>query len=253
MLIDEMHYRFNLGVDRVASQDRPDFYPNEIDNYLNRAIEVFVKDRYGLNNRKDGFETNQERISNLMTLHIKCPGPQPPLRPTEISNGIYELSLSLLRYRYLFLTSAKLVIEQDDCEKTIDYTAWQIDDSKNLYNEPSFVWSRVHANFGRSTAASTSNIDLPSIYFDTLDKTGEKKFNIKHVYVNYIKRPDRVCLGTYKHIDDLSPSAVTTITHCDIDDSFHQEIVNIAVTLAEADVRDAQAFQIHNNRTQSDK
>ena len=104
MLIDEMHYVFELGLDRVASQDRPDMYPNEKDNYLNRAIAEFVKDRYGFveSQRKLGFETDQERISNLTNLHIKSPVLQPALTPIDLGNGQYELRLSSLLHRYMF-------------------------------------------------------------------------------------------------------------------------------------------------------
>lgn len=253
MLIDEMHFRFNKGLDRVASQDRPDFYPNEIDDYLNRAILEFIKDRYGFNQKKQGFETSQERISNLMNLHIKSPGPQPALTPTEISSGIYELQLSQLAYRYFVLTYARVVIEKNNCTHSIDATNWHIDDSKNMYNEPSYDWKRVHANFGKSTNTATQNIDIPSIYFDCNDKNEVKKFNIKEVYVSYVKTPDRVCLGTYKHIDDQSPSAISAIVHCDLDDSFHDEIVNIAIQMAQADIQDSNGYQIYTQRVNSDK
>ena len=244
MLIDEMHYRFDLTLDRVASQDRPDFYANEKDDYLNRAILKFVKDRYGADNEKKfGFETNQERISNLMTLHIKSPELQPGINPLALTNGLYEVRLSSLLYRYLFLTSAKVLIKKGECTKTIDYTSWQIDDRKTVFSDASFEWSRVLANFGKSTLSTTTNKELPSLYFDTRNKKGVPQFTIETVYLNYIKYPNRVCLGTYKHIDDTSPSATTPVTHCDIDDGFHDEIVNIAVELAYKDIQDQFGFQ----------
>jgi len=171
MLINEMHYEFDLRLDRVASQDRPDFYPNERDAYLQRAITKWVKDRYGVDNpKKTGFETNQERISNLMTLHIKYPV-QPLLTPISAGTGRYELRLSSLAHPYLLLTSARVNIYKDGCTKTIDSKSWQIDDKKNTFNEPNFEWGRVLANFGKSTLVTTNNNELASIYFDTLDYT----------------------------------------------------------------------------------
>ena len=123
MLIDEMQYVFDLGLDRVASQDRPDMYPNEKDNYLNRAIVEFIKSRYGFDKVKEGFETSQERISNLTNLHVKAPMVQPSLVPAEITTGLYEVRLSNLMYRYMFLTSAEIVIRHNGCEKTIRHKA----------------------------------------------------------------------------------------------------------------------------------
>lgn len=255
MLIDEMHYRFKLGLDRVASQDRPDFYPNEIDNYLNRAILDFVKERYGTDNKKKvGFEVNQERISNLMNLHIKSPIPQAALTPINHSNGIYEIQLANLDYRYLFLTAAKVIIAKDGCTKTIDHKSWQIDDRKTVYSDPSFEWGRVLVNFGKSSNSTPStNEDIPSIYFDTNNKKGIQQFTINSVNINYIKYPDRVCIGTYKHIDDKSGAPLTTLTNCDLDDAFHDEIVNIAVRFAHRDIQDQFGYQSSQVQTELDK
>lgn len=259
MLIDEMHVEFDLQEDRVASQDRPDFLDNERDSYFNRSIRKWTKDRYGTNNRlKFGFETNQERISNLMSLHIKFPV-QPQLTPINRGNGIYEIQLDSLAYPYLFLTSAKVTITKDNCTSTIDHTAWQIDDRKNLYNEPNFNWGRVHANFGRSSSTTTNgsnNGELYSIYFDTTDTCGVQQFEITGIQLNYIKTPNRVCRGTYRHIDDTTTTPATAnspIVHCDIPSEFHDEIVHMAVKLAFKDIQDQFGFQSSHRLTEEDK
>jgi hypothetical protein len=245
MLIDEMHYEFDLRLDRVASQDRPDFYDNEKDAYLNRAIEFIIQKWYGTDNpKKTGFETNQERISNLMTLHIEYPVQQ-ALTPTLHAGGKYEIRLRDLIFPYLFLTSARVIIEKDKCTKTIDHTNWQIDDRKNTFNEPSYDWSRVHANFGRSTLPIGTNDDLYSIYFDTTDYKDIQQFNINSVQLSYIKQPDRVCLGTYIHIDDkvtVAP-ANSALVNCDIHQSFHDDIIDQAVLFAFKDVQDQFGYQ----------
>jgi hypothetical protein len=252
MLIDEMHHRFKLGLDRVDSQDRPDFLDNEVDDYLNQAINFWVKDRYGIDEKRYGFETNQERISNLMNLHIKSPIPQPALTPIAYSDGLYEFRLSSLLYRYLFLTSLRVKITKNNCIKTIDYMNHQIDDIKTTYSDASYEWGRVLVNFGKSSATPTTNNLIPSLYLDTTNKFGVQQFEIINVQVNYIKYPNRVCLGTYKHIDDTSPSLLTPITSCDIDDSFHDEIINISVNFAQRDIQDPTGYQLYNNQIKID-
>ena len=258
MLIDEMQHEFDQQVDRVSSQDRPDFYPNEKDVYINRSIKIWTKARYGTQNKsKSGFETNQERISNLMSLHIKYPI-QPALIPIDLGGGLYEIQLSVLSYPYLFLTSAKIVIEKDNCTKTIDNTSWQIDDNKNMFNEPNFEWGRVHANFGRSSSTvidGSNNNELYSIYFDTNNRSRVQQFTIKSVELNYIKTPNRVCLGTYHHIDDKinPPNVNTSIQHCDIPSEFHNEIVSIAVKLAFKDIQDQFGYQASERLTEQDE
>jgi hypothetical protein len=255
MLINEMHYVFELGLDRVASQDRPDLYPNEKDNYLNRAIVEFAKTRYGFdeNKQKHGFETDQERISNLTNLHIKSPMVQPALTPLDLGNGIYELRLSALAYRYFVLTSAEIKIRKNGCEKSLRHTAWQIDDKKTVLSDPSYDWGRVHANWGKSTNATSGNQYLGSIYFDTTDKRGVQQFEILSACINYLKYPNRVCIGGYKHIDDTSGAPTTPVTQCDIDDIFHDEIVNIAVSMAYKDIQDQFGYQTSERRVESDK
>ena len=252
MLIDEMHFEFELRLDRIASQDREDLFPAERDAYLNRAILFFAKDRYNDDNAKRfGFETNQERISNLANLHIKSPYLQPAVVPIQIADGLYELKLNSLLHRYLFLTSAKVKITKDNCSKTIDAISWQIDDVKTVYSQPSFDWGRVHLNFGKSTTvAPANNIDLGSLYLDTLDKKGIQQFDINEIYVNYVKYPNRVCLGGYKHIDDQTPAITTPVSHCDIDAGFHDEIVNLAVQFAFGDIQDPTGYQIYTQQTQ---
>jgi hypothetical protein len=253
MLIDEMHSEFDLRLDRTDVQDRPDFYDNERDSYLNRAIRHWVKERYGTDNKKKaGFETNQERISNLMSLHIRFPV-QAALTPVNKGNGIYELQLSRLSFPYLFLTGASVTIKKGDCTHTIEHTAWQIDDRKNTYNEPSFTWKRVHANFGRASTSTTNNRELYSIYFDSNDGFGATQFEVTSVSLSYIKYPDRVCLGTYKHIDDKTTATTTAIAHCDVPLEFHDEIVNIAVELAQKEIQDQFGFQTSRIITESEK
>jgi hypothetical protein len=255
MLIDEMHYEFDLRLDRVASQDRPDFYDNEKDAYLNRAIDAWVGDRYNFNQQtKKGFETDQMRISNLMTLHIEYPLQQ-PLVPLYHGNGRYELQLRDLSFPYWFLTSARVLIEKDDCSKSIDHKNWQIDDRKNTFNEPNFDWGRVHANFGKSTLNSDVNADLYSLYFDTTDYKDDPQFTIKNVRLSYIKQPNRVCLGTYIHIDDKTtvPPNNSSVVHCDIHESFHDEIVDEAVKFAFKDIQDQFGYQSSQQITNDNK
>ena len=245
MLIRQMHHEFNLTADRIASQDRPDFYPNEIDDYLNRAIKMWVRRKYGSDNpKKMGFETSQERISELMSLHINYPL-QPAITPINKGNGIYEIKLNTLAFPYLFLTGAQVVISKGDCKHTVDHTMWQIDDRKNTFNEPNFDWRRVHANFSRNSTPGTANNSLYSLYFDTTDFQRVQQFNVDSVYLSYIKSPNRVCIGTYKHIDDTSTGTTSAVVHCDIHEDFIDEIITLAAMLALGDMGDQVGFKIN--------
>jgi hypothetical protein len=286
MRIDQMHYNFELELDRVASNDRPDFMPWEIDEYLNKAIWKFVKTRYGISQTKFGFETNQKRIDELSSLHIKSPEVQPPVIPINLGNGRWEVRLSSLGnnlngqyFRYLFLTAAEVVIRKGNCTKKIRHTSWQTDDRKLSLTEPSWKWNRVLANFGRSTFITIpvdnanlldrqydtadlmvndglatekfNNDELRSLYFDTSTYEGEEQFTIDSCCISFIKYPNRVFFGGYDHIDKHSTSTNEPI-HCDIDESFHAEIVRLAVEYAQQDVQDQAGIQISAKKTTED-
>lgn len=276
MLIDQMHYHFRLLHNRVASNDRPDFTALEIDLFLNLAIDKFEKTRYnfdkfvmqGRSPQEIGFESNQYRIDELSSLHIKSPEIQPEITPAAVVDDVYEFRLNDLGnningqyYRYMFATKIVLKVQKDDCIKYIDAYNWQIDDRKTSYNATSWKWNRALCNFGKSstvipsiantnlmspdyalnlstgstTTQTNRNDELSSFYIDTKNRLNKPEFEVIGARVSYLKRPNRVCLGTYSHIDKNSSNVPV---HCDINDAFHNEIINIAVELAAQSVQD---------------
>ena len=69
MTINEMHIATKLGLDKTSALDLPSYEPEEIDYWLNRAINVFIKTRYsGTNAKNESFEQSQKRIDDLRTL-----------------------------------------------------------------------------------------------------------------------------------------------------------------------------------------
>lgn len=272
MRIEQMHYNFELGIDRVASNDRPDFMPWEIDEYLNSAIWKFLKDRYKINEARESFELNQYRMSELANLHIKSPELQPAVTPINLGNGRYEVRLDSLGsningqyFRYLFLTKAEITIRKT-CSKKITLHLYQTDDMKTTFNQPDWDWGIIHGMFGKSTFITTpvtpapplvtdsmdvtariltptagpvleryNNDQLQSLYLDTTDIHGVSQFDVVNAYISYIKYPNRVFFGGYDYIDKHSTSTSSPI-HCDIDEGFHKDIIEIAVRLAANDI-----------------
>lgn len=286
MKIDQMHYNFNLELDRIASSDNYDIKPWEIDEYLNKAIWYFLKDRYQIDPRnKRGFETDQERISALSSLHIKSPQVQPGIEPIDLGNGLYEVRLNQLGdningqyFRYLFLTDGYIKARKEDCSKYISMKQWQVDDDTTIYSDSSWKWRRVLVNFGKSTYShphsdnSADNVDgteadftanllpdtdykddeLSSLFFDTNNVYFNQEFEIDEVFLSYVKYPNRVFVGGYDHIDGLSTADSDPI-HCDIEPAFHDEIVRIAVMLAMEDIQDQLGIKISNTKVTKDK
>lgn len=281
MTIQEMHYEVRLLKDSIDAASRAGLETWEIDSYLNRAIWVFLKQRYGYDfESRRGFETDQARITQLSNLHIKSPELQPAIVPTYIGDGRYELRLNDLGkningqyFRYLFLTDGYIVAKKGNCTKKIPISQWRLDQLKTSLNDSSWLWRRILVNFGRSTfinshvlpvgstqdADTTANLDnnrlnideLSSLYFDCTNKFDVQEFDIVEVCLSYLKYPNRVFFGGYDHVDKLS-NVNTPPIHCDIDEAFHNEIVNIAVGLIREDLQDQLGIQVSTNRVSLD-
>lgn len=244
MTITQLHYELGLELNKIDSNDRPDLLPAEKDAYLNRAINRWLIARYGSEQPKRGFETDQLRISNLASLHVKSPELQAAIVPSSLGSGIYEVDLSSLTYPYFVLTRARVDIADNTCTVSKEEVkVVETDDRNNIrFLEPSFTWKRVNARFGKSSNAA----DTQSLYLDT-----NNKFTITNVYLDYIKKPNTVFIGTY----DRTPIGLgnsTTPVECDIDSSFHPEIVTLARLEVERDLFN-QMPQLTISQSQFDK
>lgn len=268
MRIEQLHHLVKLKANRIDSQDKLDIEPHEIDDYLNKAIWIYLKERFGVlpEQVKRGFETDQVRISQLSSLHIKSPQVQPAVTPIELAPGLYEVRLNSLGrningqyFRYLFLTSAIIKASKDGCTKDIRLYHKQEDDTKNTYSSANWIWGQANYNFGKSNFVNThvkpntsnqdpdttmnlednrprfNNDELSSLFIDVRDVYGNKAYDVDKVCISYIKYPNRVFYGGYDHIDGMSNTNSPRID-CDFDEITCNDIVDIAVRLIEGDI-----------------
>ena len=238
-----MHTEVVLQADKLDSQINQDLDARIIDSYLNRGILRWLKKRYGYSREeREGFETNQQRIDELSSLHIKSPEEQPRITPTPLSaTGIFEVPLvvsnNYLKYDYLHLTRARIDISSNDCVKRVVYNNKQTDDRDTFYDKPSFKWGNVRATFGRSSIQT----DESAIYFDS-----DGDFDIDYVYLDYLKLPRTVFIGGYDHINgDPDYTAISGNSFdCDIDPGFHEEIVEAAVLEIKIDLENQVGYKL---------
>lgn len=234
MTVQELHYDFKLKLDKVDSQQKRNLKDWEVDWFLNDAIQVFLNQVVGGNNiRLTGFEGEQRRIDDVRTLVIKSPSSlQPELTPLTINSNLYELPLASLNFDYYQLIRLRVDISKTGCSnKNIGVTQVQHDDLDEAllspFNRPSFVWGDVLTVYG----ASTNNTTEGSLFFYTDD------FSVISVYPEYIKRPNRVWVGTYNSLDDkyiigVNPPPPQTTVECDLPETTHPRIVDLAVDIA---------------------
>lgn len=247
MTILGMHAQFDLEIDRISSGNSPDFNQREKDDYLNKAIWIFINQHYDSYKLKPsgGFETRQFNTDALRNLLIKFPEEQPALIPVEHERGIWELPLSSLEYEYWHFIRGQASIVKDNCKKLVKFNLVEHDDAYSSYNKPSYKWGRIIARFGKSSFSpnTTLNDEKGSIYLET-----QNDFDIENVRIEYLKYPKKVFLGGYNEINGVY-SASSDPVNCDIDAAYHQEIVSIAVREALRDVQDTTGYQLKDVQT----
>lgn len=231
MTIAEAHYQFKLNMDRIDSLSKQDFNVAEIDWLLNEAQLVFVKQRASQSNQKrQGFEASQKRIDDLSTLVIKYPV-QAGLVPV-LDDGVYEIDLSNLSYKYLQLVSASAEVKlSEDCLKKVPLRFIQHDDYLTAIRDPfnSGSLEFIPFNYGRSSnGGSTSLYVYPNDYIITF------------VYPEYIKYPSQVSYGNYTYIDGNNYAT----TDFELPDHTHQEIVDIACQIASLNIENPEYLQL---------
>lgn len=252
MTILEMHYDFKVKVDKVDSLNIDSFNDAEIDWIINYAIDVFVKQRYGItNNKQYGFEVIQKRIDDLRTLHKK----EYEITPTLYKTDLYEAPLnqivdpitSNVLDNYWFTTRLRVDIRKGQCDKNVGVKQVQTDDlNKALgysFYGPDFNWGRVIATFN---SASDSVNESGSIFLNTKD------FEVVKVYIDYIKKPETVWLGTYTNITGILDPNIDNPVDCDLPNSTHSEIITLAASLALGLISDPNFMQLKQQYMESE-
>lgn len=241
MTIQEFHYAFKIAMDRVDSLSNIDFNPYEVDFFLNEAQKVFINRRFSAmsNPKLQGVEASQKRIDDLSTVIVKYPL-QPGITPVADS-GVYELNLSNLLFPYFHIMSASAdVLTSPGCESRIQLKFVQHDDYRELLKDPfnDADFEFIPYNFGLSSDQTTSSIYMYP-----------NQYSIKKVYVEYIKQPAKMSLGTYTYIDGTTYPPTTS----DLPTYTHNELVDIAVQLASLAVANPEYVEYKNYKANNNE
>ncbi len=240
--VSELHYDFRIKMDRVDTLSQQDFNDAEVDWLLNEAQMVFVNRRFSYNSnpKQTGFENSQKRIDDLSTLVVKYPT-QPPILTTMVSPGVYEADLSETVYPYLHLLNAfvDLSISEGCTFSGVPLRFVQHDDLRESLKDPfeSSSYDAVLYNLGRSSSGTSTSI---YIYGGNLPLS-----SISSVYVEYLKVPSRISLGTYTYIDGNTYPAATS----ELPNSVHSELVDIACELAALNIENPEYIQLKTQKT----
>lgn len=248
MRIEEMHWELELVYNKIASNHKKRFTDAEKDRILQRAITEYKDIFYSGNNSKKyklGFEVTQQRIDMLHTLVVGEPE-QPALTPFTSSNNIYEFKLSDLVHPYCH--HLRSYITTKECKLPIKVKIKQSGDLDKILEDenskPSLVWKRAIGRIRKSS--DTSDQESKSLYIYT-----GGLFTPIGLYMEYLKEPAQVCLGTYTQfptIDNPNPTIIKPQVHCDLPSEYHNLVIDIAAIEIARILEDVNRIQVRSDR-----
>jgi len=205
--IAQMH----IGVKNLLPFNRyDDFEPEEIDLYLNEAIELFVSQKYNdfvdARSQNLAFEEVQKRLDDLRAILIT----DKELTPIAV-NETFNYGVAALPGNYKFLVEDSTLVYYNACSD-ISYTL-DVDKHISTFSNGSEVVVenrlKTSSNFrsNHSIAFKKTSYESPlsrirgnnlEVYFEP------KKFIPKKIYIDYIREPQKVDLSSSKDCD-LAP------------------------------------------------
>lgn len=214
-----MHTAVKLGLDKTSSLDIPAFEDEEIDLWLNKAQDRFVKQRlFGNNYVGKSFEMDSKRISDLEQLVVnKETSVDPWTEVTEypnttsinISAEIEVTGPPVINFMYYISSRSKISRTNPTiADGYVDNVMIShVDIPKFVstgYNSPRFVHPVCWIEDG-------------FIYIMHDDLTTEYDETDQTFFITFIKEPVEMDL--------------TGVVSCELDASTHEEIVDIAVNM----------------------
>jgi hypothetical protein len=224
-----------MSSDKVGGNDRRSYSSSQVDWLLNRAQDLLI------NNYVTLFEADSRRVNELATLHVKSPlqGSIPAIQASTASINnrtvyIYEANLGNLNFAHHSITRISGLLRNSNCDykargRYIDND--DIDDAlENSFDldEKSFL-----VNIGRSSVTVTGREPV-SLYLYTLYPLPNS-----NVFVEYIKKPQRMSLGGYTYLDNVA----AVLTECELPEILQSKLVETAVMLAYGNIND-EAYQL---------
>ena len=228
MNIRLIHYNVKKRLAKLATEDKIDLNPAELDEEINRGIIAWVRDQIAL-----GVESNEIINQKLSTLVV-----QETVSTYDVANNNYsfEYMFSNLTYEVMHIMRVTADLTATDCSKTdcnIFFT--QYDDlhyklNSNLFG-PSIDWCRALYTIGKDS----TTLGAKSIFIWT-----NEDFQPGEITITYIKKPEEVTIGGYNDIDGVAK----TVTECDLPEESHDEMIDKVVANIASNLNDPN-FQLY--------
>lgn len=208
MTVQELHYAVDQGLQKVGSYAYDNFLPEEIDLWLNRGQEQFIKDKafQHADRKQIGFTGTQKRLDDLrLIIRLDYMDDVTPQAGVEFQQ--FNLPLD-----YLYLINIRASIYSDKCKPAT--TA-----SPNI-RVPVRIVNNKEIYFLQQDPFARSSADSPLAILSDRDIKvfqNSENFILEGIEVDYIRTPQEINL----QLNQTSELAEHT----------HQEIVDLTVTL----------------------
>lgn len=201
MTVQEMHYAVDQGLQKVGSYVYDTFLEEEIDFFLNKMQERFIKDRVFRTSdpKRLGFSLNQKRLDDIRVI----------LEIDFIDTNTGDANAEYQRYDlpvdYLYLINLRARLTPSHCDSTVlNKVPARVVEQDKLYE----MLRNPFAKSLPTTPVASLNSEEITIY-------QTKKFILKGVELDYIRTPEEISLSSNQD--------------CELAEHTHHEIVDMTV------------------------
>lgn len=212
MTVQEMHYAVDQGLQKIGSAVYDQFLAGEIDFWLNRAQERFIKQRlHPVSDPKQlGFSKTIKRLDDLR-LVITADYTDGVVPDAAVPFVNFDLPID-----YMFLVNARVTMHVSHCGAAPTTQDAEVEREVRIV-EQDVAYQHLQNPFAKSLPEAPLTI----IFDDTVRVFQGEKFLLKTLHLDYIRTPVQINLSS--SID------------CELAEHTHHEIVDIAVkTMIEA-------------------
>lgn len=201
MTVQEMHYAVDQGLQKVGSYVYDTFLEEEIDFFLNKMQERFIKDRVFRTSdpKRLGFSLNQKRLDDIRVI----------LEVDFIDINAGDPNVEYQRYDlpidYLYLINIRARLTPSHCDSTVlNKVPARVVEQDQLYE-------LLRNPFAKSLATTP----IATISTEDITIFQGEKFILKGVELDYIRKPEQI--------------SVSSSQDCELAEHTHHEIVDMTV------------------------
>lgn len=211
-----MHTAVKLELDKTSALELPAFEPEELDYWINKAINVFVDTRYsGFNIKRESLEQTQKLTEDLKTLVKEVRAITLTAGGTTDKPNSYLVTMSTTASDYRIKMDEEVEITFTVPQTGIVITKRQgitecTSDSYRTYIDNPYSEHRLHYMEAKPLRLFKNN---------TVELISDGTYTITKYFLKYIKNPAVVSIISTPNVS------------CDLPLHTHRSIVNIVVTM----------------------